>query len=160
MARRDQTRATDPPVARVYASRREASDAIRALQAAGVDARSISVVTRSPAEADTLEQDTGASEDLERASHRDRLGQFVDWLGRVGSVAMPGLGPVLGTGDLMRDISLAGSGRGSVTGALVGAGVAIDEAADLERSVFEGKILVVVHGAYDPAAARRVLQPG
>jgi hypothetical protein len=124
-----------------------------------VAARSISVVTRSPAEAGTLEHDTGASEDLEHASHRDRLSQFVDWLGRVGSVAVPGLGPVLGTGDLWRDVSVAGSGRGSVTGALVGVGIPVDEAVDLERAVFDGRILVVVHGAYDPAAAQRVLQP-
>lgn len=143
----------------MYASRQTAGDAIRALQVAGVDARAISVVTRSPAEAETLEHDTGASEDLENASHRDRLSQFVDWLGRVGSVAVPGLGPVLGTGDLWRDVAIAGSGHGSVTGALVGVGLSVDEAADLERAVFEGKIVVVVHGAYDPAVARRVLQP-
>ena len=121
--------------------------------------RAISVVTRSPAEADTLEHDTGASEDLEHASHRDRLSEFVDWLGRVGAVAVPGFGSVLGTGDLWRDISLAGSGRGSITGALVGVGVPVDEAADLERAVFSGQILIVVHGTYDAAAANRALQP-
>jgi len=151
---------TNPPVARVFSSRQEARDAIRALQAAGVQPRAISVVTRLPADADTLEHDTGASEDLEQASHQDRLTGFVDWLGRVGGVAVPGFGAVLGTGDLWRDVSVAGSGRGSITGALVGVGVPVDEAADLERAVFRGHILVVVHGAYDPAAARRALQPG
>jgi hypothetical protein len=118
------------------------------------------VVTRSPADADSLEHDTGASEDLEHASHQARLTEFVDWLGRVGGVAVPGFGSVLGTGDIWRDIAVAGSGRGSVTGALVGVGVPVDEAADLERAVFRGQILVVVHGAYDPSAAQRVLQPG
>lgn len=146
-------------MAHTFATHQTAGDAIRALEAAGVDPRSISVVTRLPAEAQTLEHETGASEDLENASHRDRLGQFVDWLGRVGSVAVPGLGPVLGTGDLWRDISIAGSGRGSITGALVGVGLPVDEAADLERAVFQGQILVIVHGAYDPATAERVLHP-
>jgi Heat induced stress protein YflT len=141
----------------VYASRQDASDAIRALEAAGVDPRAISIVTRLPSEANTLEHDTGASEDLEQASHRDRLRQFVDWLARLGSVAVPGLGPVLGTGDIWRDVSVAGSGHGSITGALVGAGVPVDEAADLERAVFQGRILVVLHGAYDAATAQRVL---
>jgi Heat induced stress protein YflT len=159
VARSARQRSSNPPVTRVFTGRQAASDAIRALEAAGVDARSISVVTQRPADAETLEHDTGASEDLENASHRDRLSQFVDWLGRVGSVAVPGLGPVLGTGDLWRDIAIAGSGRGSVTGALVGVGVPVDEAADFERAIFEGKILVVVHGAYDPAAAQRVLHP-
>ena len=159
VARADRTRSSNPPVTRVFTGRQAAKDAIRALEGAGVDPRSISIVTRWPADAETLEHDTGASEDLEHASHRDRLTQFVDWLGRVGSVAVPGLGPVLGTGDLWRDVSIAGSGRGSVTGALVGVGVPVDEAADLERAVFQGQILVVVHGAYDPAAAQRVLHP-
>ena len=118
------------------------------------------MVTRSHAEADTLEHATGASEDLEHASHQRRLSEFVDWLGRVGGVAVPGFGAVLGTGDLWRDITLAGSGRGSVTGALVGVGVPVDEAADLERAVFDGRILVVVHGTYDAAAASSVLKAG
>jgi hypothetical protein len=156
----DRKRQINPPVARVYAGHEQARDAIRALQAAGVQPRAISVVTRSPADADTLEHDTGASEDLEHASHQDRLTGFVDWLGRVGGVAVPGFGAVLGTGDLWRDISVAGSGRGSITGALVGVGVPVDEAADLERAVFAGQILVVVHGAYDVAAANSALQAG
>ena len=153
----DRKRPTNPPLARVYSSHQEALDAIRALRAAGVQPRAISVVTRSPAEADTLEHDTGASEDLEHASHQRRLSEFVDWLGRVGAVAVPGFGSVLGTGDLWHDISLAGSGRGSVTGALVGVGVPVDEAAELERAVFAGRILVVVHGTFDPAAATSAL---
>jgi hypothetical protein len=136
----------------------DARDAIHALEAAGVDARAISVVTRSPRDAETLEHDTGASDDLEDASvDRGRLEQFVDWLGRVESVAVPGFGAVLGTGDLWQDIQVAGSGRGSITGALVGCGVQVDDAARLEQAVFEGKILVVVHGAQDAAAIQRAL---
>jgi hypothetical protein len=155
----DRKRPTVPPIARAFSGYQEARDAIRALEAAGVGARAISVVTRSPADANTLEHDTGASEDLEHASHRARLTEFVDWLGRVGGVAVPGFGSVLGTGDIWRDIAVAGSGRGSVTGALVGVGIPVDEADQLERAVFRGQILVVVHGAYDPSAAERVLQP-
>jgi Heat induced stress protein YflT len=155
----DRRQPANPPVARLYSSYQAARDAIRALQAAGVHPRAISVVTRLQAEADTLEHDTGASEDLEHASHRARLTEFVDWLGRVGAVAVPGFGSVLGTGNLWRDIALAGSGRGAITGALVGVGVPVDEAADLEAGVFSGQILVVVHGSYDPAAAQRALQP-
>jgi hypothetical protein len=141
----------------MFATYREARDSIRALEAAGVDLRDISVVTRSPHDAETLEHDTGASEDLEDAAYRNKLRQFADWLGRVGSAAVPGLGPILGTGDLWQDIAVAGRGRGSITGALVGAGVPVDEAERLEKSVFDGGILVVVHGAYDEQAVRQAV---
>lgn len=105
------------------------------------------MVTRSPRDAETLEHDTGASEDIEDvALHRNRLAEFVEWLGRVESAAVPGFGAVLGTGNLWQDVSGAGRGRGSITGALVGCGVPVDEAARLEQSVFDGRILVVVHG--------------
>jgi hypothetical protein len=148
------------PVTQVFASFHEATEAIRALESAGVDPGGISVVTRSPRDAATLEHDTGVSEDLEDASvHRHRLSEFVDWLGRVESATVPGFGAVLGTGDLWQDISMAGRGRGSITGALVGCGVPVDEAARLEQSVFDGRILVVVHDAEDAAAVRRVLKP-
>ena len=145
-------------VTRLFTSYQQAREAIRALEAAGVSPKSISVVTRSPRDAETLEQDTGISDRIEDASvHRSRLQQFVDWLGRVESVAVPGFGAILGTGDLWQDVQVSGSGRGSITGALVGAGVPVDSAASLERAVLEGQILVVVHGVYDPATVQRVL---
>jgi hypothetical protein len=144
---------------RVFDSYLEARDAIRELEAAGVGPGSISVLTRSPGDADQLEQVTGASEDLEDASvGRRRLADFVDWLGRVESFAVPSFGGLLGSGDVWRDISIAGRGRGSITGALVGVGVPVDKAAQLEQGVMSGRILVVVHGAYDPAAVQRAFQ--
>jgi hypothetical protein len=147
-----------PPIARTFATPIEARDAIRALESAGLQPDDISVVTRSLAEAQTLEHDTGASEDLEEATqHHHRLAEFLDWLARVGSAAVPGSGAVLGTGNLWQDVSLAGSGRGAITGALVGRGFAVDEAANLEAAVHAGKILVVIQGADDPAAIQSVL---
>ena len=145
------------PITRVFKSYQAARDAIRALEAGGVGAAHISVVTRSAREADTLEYDTGASEDIEGAAVRSRLRQFVDWLGKVESATVPGFGAILGTGDLWQDVQLAGSGRGSVTGALVGCGVPVDDADRLEQAVFSGHILVVVHGAADPASAAAIL---
>jgi hypothetical protein len=144
----------------MFASADEAREAIHALETAGVKRRAISVVTRAPRDARTLERDTGASGDLEYVSRdRNRLAQFFDWLGQVESATVPSFGTVLGTGDLWQDVALSGSGRGSITGALVGAGVPVDEAASLEEAVLKGQILVVVHGAYDPAIVNRVLQP-
>ena len=145
------------PVIRVFDTYHAAEARIRALEAAGIDPRSISVVTRSPRDAETLEHDTGTNDDIEDAAYRNRLTEFVDWLGRVGSAAVPGLGSVLGTGNLWQDIAVAGRGRGSITGALVGSGVPVDGAERLERSVFSGKILVVVHGSFDSATVASVL---
>jgi len=125
----------------------EAREAIRVLEAAGLSPDDISVVTRNPAVAETLEHDTGVSDELEDVTlHHHRLADLVDWLGRVESAAVPGFGAVLGTGDLWRDVALAGRGRGSITGALVGRGFSVDEAASLEAAVFDGKILVVIQG--------------
>src|SRR5262249_3869189 len=135
-------------------------DTIRALEASGVSPRAISIVTRSPREADRLQLATGASEDVEDAAvHRNRLAQFVDWLGQVESAVVPSFGGLLGTGDLWQDVQLSGSGRGSITGALVGEGVPVGDAASLEQLVFQGQTLVIVHGKYDPATVSRVLEP-
>jgi hypothetical protein len=148
------------PVTHVFTNAQAAREAILALQANGVDPRTISVVTRLPRDAETLGHSTGASDDLEDASlHRGRLAQFVDWLGKVESATVPGFGAVLGTGNLWQDVQLSGSGRGSITGALVGTGIAVDEAAQLEAAVYSGQVLLVVHGAYDPATVNRILQP-
>ncbi len=123
-----------------------------------MDPRSISVLTRQPRDAETLEQDTGASDDLEDAIvHRSRPRQFVDWPGKVESATVPGFGAVLGTGDLWQDVQVAGNGRGAITGALVGAGVPVDTAANLEEAVMGGTILIVVHGQYDATVVDRIL---
>jgi hypothetical protein len=134
-----------PPVTHVFRSYQEARDGIRALEASGVDPEDISVLTRSPEDAERLEHDTGASDDLEDSVDRGRFGLFVDWLGRFESATVPGFGAVLGSGNLFQDIQVAGPGRGAITGALVGSGIPVDEAANLEKAVDEGQILVVVH---------------
>ncbi len=148
----------EPPVARIFASHLEARDAIRALEASGVSPDAISVVTRLPAEAETLERDTGASDDLEEVTqHHHRWTELVNWLGRVESATVPAFGAVLGSGNLWQDVSVAGRGRGSITGALVGRGFSVDEAAKLEAAVFAGQILVVIQGdaTSDSASAPR-----
>jgi hypothetical protein len=158
VAQPDGTRQASAAVVRVFAGHEQAREAIRALEAAGVDRGAISVVTRSPDEAETLEQDTGASEELEDATQRRHpLSDFVEWLGKVESVAVPGFGAVLGTGDLWQDVSMAAGDRGAITGALVGMGIPVDTASEYEQAVLAGQILVVVHGAQDPVAIESIL---
>ena len=158
MAQANGEKRAAPAIARAFSDYAQAQAAVRALQAAQVSPRSISVVARSPSEADRLERDTGVSEDLEDATqHRHRFADLVDWLGRVESAVVPGFGAVLGTGDLWQDVTVGGNGRGSITGALVGLGVPIDEASNLEQAVASGQILLVVHGAFDVAAVHSIL---
>jgi hypothetical protein len=133
------------PVTHLYTTYLEARDGIRALEASGVKPSAISVLCRSPKAARMLEHDTGASDTLEDSVDRGRFEFLVDWLGRFESVAVPGFGAVLGSGNLFQDIQVAGRGRGAITGALVGSGLGVDEAARLEKAVDEGQILVVVH---------------
>lgn len=160
MARPDRVSDNPPPIARTYTQHAEALQAIRALESAGLSPDDISVVTRSPDEAETFEQDTGTSEQLEQATqHHHPWTDFVAWLGRVESVAVPGFGAVLGSGNLWQDVSLAGSGRGAITGALVGRGFSVDEAATLEAAVFGGEILVVAQPANNSAAVEALLGP-
>ena len=133
--------------ARLYTDPTQARSAIQTLQAAGLPAQAISVLSRSPDTAADLERSTGARDDLEDATtRRHPLEDFVDWLGRVESVAVPGFGAVLGTGNLWQDVAPAAGRRGAITGALVGLGFSVDEADRLEQAVLhDGALLLVIH---------------
>jgi hypothetical protein len=148
----------EQPIVQLYPTRQTARDAILALEAAGVPAHDISVVARTHAETEAVARDTGADDDLEDASHNRRLHDLVDWLGSIGA-AMPGFGPLVGTGNLGLAAARAGDGPGGITGALVGAGIPVDEAQRLEREVLVGQILVLVQGDRHRTAAQSVLAP-
>jgi hypothetical protein len=147
----------EPAVARVFAGHEQARDAIQALKASGVEPHAISVVARSSAEARALDHETGAAQDLEEAVKAHPLRDLLDWLGRIEAVAAPGFASVLATGDLGLHLTRESPARGAITAALVDLGLSVDEAAHLEREVLDGQILVVVHGAFDTAAARSAL---
>jgi hypothetical protein len=144
-------------VVRVFAGHEQARDAIQTLKAGGVEAHAISVVVRSPAEARVLDKETGVAQDLEKAVQAHPLRDLLDWLGRIEAVAVPGFASVLTTGDLGLHLARASPARGAITAALVDLGVPLDEAAHLERQVFDGRILLVVHGTSAAAAARAAL---
>jgi hypothetical protein len=127
------------------------------MQTAGVPADAISVISRSTVEADEIERVTGASDDLEdAAARRHPLSDFVNWLGRIESVAVPGFGAVLGTGNLWQDVARGAGSRGAITGALVGLGIPVDEAERFEQSVLQGELLLVVHHSGSKTSAERL----
>jgi hypothetical protein len=146
------------PIVGVFREHTQARDAILALETAGIEPESISVLARAPGEARSLDLETGASRDLEDVTSRHRVHDVLDWLASLGG-ALPGFGPVAGTGNLGLDVARASSDRGAVTGALVALGVSVDEAERYEGLVLAGQILVVVHGTAFPSAARSALWP-
>jgi Heat induced stress protein YflT len=148
------------PIVGVFPDYALARDAILGLEAAGIEQEAISVLARTPGEARSLDDETGASRDLEGVTSSHRVHDVLDWLASIGG-ALPGFGPVAGTGNLGLQVARANSSedRGAVTGALVGLGVSVDEAERYEEQVLAGQILVVVHGTADPSAARSALWP-
>ncbi len=150
---------SETPIVGVFREHTLARDAILALEAAGIEPEAISVLARRPGEARALDDETGVSRDLEDVTTTHRMHDVLDWLASIGG-ALPGFGPVAGTGNLGLEVARARSEeRGAVTGALVGLGLPADEAQRYEDLVQDGQILVVVNGAADPSTARAVSWP-
>jgi len=148
---------SSPVVVRLYGDLAHAQAAIEALRSAGIPADAISILSRSPAEADAIEDATGVSDDLEDEAVRSHpVSDLVAWLGSVESVVVPGFGGVLGSGNLWQDVARGAPTRGAITGVLVGVGVDVDRAARLEQSVQAGEMLVTVHGPTVGMSAERV----
>lgn len=75
------------------------------------------------------------------------LGGAVGWLAGIGTLAIPGLGPLIAAGPIMAALSglAVGGTLGGITGGLAGMGVSEYEAQQYEQRVKEGKILISVH---------------
>jgi len=75
------------------------------------------------------------------------VGGVLGWLAGVGSLAIPGLGPLIAAGPIMAALSGAtvGGTLGGITGALVGMGIPEFEAKQYEGKVKAGSALLSVH---------------
>ena len=75
------------------------------------------------------------------------LGGVAGWLAGIGTLAIPGVGPLIAAGPILAALSgvAAGAAVGGVTGALVGYGIPEYEAKIYEGKVREGNILLSVH---------------
>ena len=69
------------------------------------------------------------------------------WLVGIGSLAIPGVGPLIAAGPIMAALSSAAAGGavGGIAGALVGLGIPEYEAKQYEGKVKNGNILISVH---------------
>src|ERR1700680_485253 len=84
------------------------------------------------------------------------------WLGGIGSLAIPGVGPLIAAGPIMAALSgvATGGAVGGITGALVGFGISEYEAKQYEGKVKGGNILISVHteDSKAPADAKEILE--
>jgi hypothetical protein len=75
------------------------------------------------------------------------LAGAVGWLVGIGSLAIPGVGPLIAAGPIMAALGgiAAGGAVGGLAGALVGLGIPEYEAKQYEGKVKDGNILISVH---------------
>ncbi len=84
------------------------------------------------------------------------LGGAMGWLAGLGTLAIPGAGPLIVAGPLMAALSgvAVGAAFGGVTGALVGLGLSEAEAKRYAGKVKSGSVLISVHSENDDDIAR------
>jgi hypothetical protein len=75
------------------------------------------------------------------------IGSALGWLAGIGTLAIPGIGPLIAAGPIMAALSGAavGGSVGGLTGALIGLGIPEFEAKRYEGKVKGGDVLISVH---------------
>jgi hypothetical protein len=75
------------------------------------------------------------------------VGAILGWLAGIGSLAIPGVGPLIAAGPIMGALSGAavGAATGGLTGTLVGLGIPEYEAKRYEGKIKGGNALISVH---------------
>jgi len=158
--------ATNSVVA-VYDSHDQAESAVRALQQAGVDMKSLSIAGRGT---HTDEQVVGYYNAGDRMKYWGTVGVF--WGGFWGLLfgsalfAIPGIGPVLVAGPLVSWIvaGLEGAvvvgGVSAVGAGLVSIGIPKDSVIKYEAALKTDKFLLIVHGSRDAVYGARFILDG
>ncbi|MGP0075741.1 MAG: general stress protein [Bryobacteraceae bacterium] len=152
-------------VVAVYASHVEAEAAVKELQRAGVDMRTLSIVGK---DSHTDEHVVGYYNTGDRMKYWGKVGAF--WGGFWGLLfgsaffAIPGLGPILVAGPLVAWIVGALEGAAVVGGVsaigagLIGIGIPKDSVVQYEMALKTDKFLLMVHGtAPEVEKARSVI---
>ena len=143
----------------MFGSSEDAVRAIRALQAAGFEPSRIGIAMQDRAvEADVIDE-TG-SEAVEGAKTGAVSGGVVGGLvGLLGSLVIPGLGPIVVGGLLASTLTGAGVGAltGGLIGALIGAGASREEAEHFDAGFRSGGTLVTIDASGRESEARTIL---
>ncbi len=150
----------------VYATHNGAEDAVRQLQQAGIDIRSLSIIAR---DTHTDEHVVGYYNNADRMKYWGKTGAF--WGGFWGLLfgsaffAIPGIGPVLIAGPVITWIIAALEGAVLVGGVsaigagLIGMGIPKNSVIEYEMALKTDKFLLMVNGASsDVEKARCILE--
>jgi hypothetical protein len=134
----------------IASSHTQASQIVDRLKAAGFSGDDISVLypdkatTKDFAHEKHTKAPSGASVG---AGTGAVVGGAFGWLVGIGTLAIPGVGPLVAAGPLMAALSSAavGGAVGGLTGALVGLGIPEYEAKRYEGKIAKGNYLISVH---------------
>jgi hypothetical protein len=160
---------TRRPVVGIFDGPEPAQTAIRALRAAGFSDEEIGVVMRDLGGGGDLVRQRasgGAGDDVATGAAAGAAtgGMVGGLLGLLGSLLVPGVGPIVVGGVLGSTLVGAGAGAatGGLIGGLVGMGVSADDARHFDRGFRAGGILVTVNadGAQAETAAGLMEQHG
>jgi hypothetical protein len=90
------------------------------------------------------------------------VGAILGWLAGIGSLAIPGVGPLIAAGPIMGALSGAavGAATGGLTGTLIGLGIPEYEAKRYEGKIKGGNALISVHteGSEALAQAKKIFE--
>ncbi len=134
----------------VFADRDEAEKAVDRLRKDGFNSGDISVVfpDRELNQEFAIEKNTKAPEGaLAGGGTGLVVGGVLGWLVGIGTLAIPGVGPLIAAGPIVAALAGAGVGSavGGIAGALIGLGVPELEAKRYEEEIKRGRILLSVH---------------
>ena len=134
----------------IYKTRSQVENAVDQLKAASFRNTDISVLF--PANVGTKEfaheKDTKAPEGTAAGAVTGGvIGGALGWLAGIGSLAIPGVGPLIAAGPIIAALTGVGAGGviGGIAGALIGMGIPEYEAKRYEGMIQSGNILLSVH---------------
>ncbi len=154
-------------VVAIYDTHEQAEQAVKSLQEAGVDMKSLSIAGK---DQHTDEHVVGYYNTGDRMKYWGKMGAF--WGGFWGLLfgsalfAIPGIGPVLVAGPMVAWIvaGLEGAvvvgGAGAIGGALASIGIPKDSIVEYELALKTDKFVLIVHGPLDAVAKAKEILAG
>jgi len=134
----------------IYTTRRQVENAVDELKASGFRNTDISVLF--PENVGTkdfaVQKDTKAPEGTTTGAVTGGvIGGALGWLAGIGTLAIPGVGPLIAAGPIIAVLTGIGAGGvvGGIAGALIGMGIPEYEAKRYEGRIKSGSILLSVH---------------
>lgn len=138
-----------PTLVGIFTDRSEAERAIRELKAAGFTDKQIGVALLDREDQRRLAEDTGTTTAEAAATGAISGGIVGGVIGLLGSLLIPGVGPIVLGGVLASTLTGAGIGAaaGGIIGALMGLGVPEADARHFESGLRSGAVLLTVEAA-------------